>query len=99
MADDTPVEKTESPWKNAKTINTDTLTGDLKKAYAKLVASRTAATKDREAFEAAATDALKRQGLVPGGKDPLFGYRFGKLAFIVVERKAKKVDQKAISLA
>lgn len=83
-------------------INTDTLSGNLKKAYADYKAKAKAARDAQDAFSALLKPALVKGGHVPANMGSVISFRFGKLSFAVTDEAnggtTKKKGGKPVSL-
>lgn len=76
-----------TPWEqNAK--GEPVLPSDAAKAYAAYQAAQAESSKARKAFEAVLSKHIESKKLVPAGKEPVFGYNFGKLAIAFAPAKA-----------
>lgn len=78
--------KQEANWVN---IDTDTLSVELKNAYAEYKGQYQAMKKAREQFEGL------MGASIPAGQRMIFGYNFGKLSVAVVEDDRKATKPKA----
>lgn len=85
------------PWDtNAK--GEPVLPSDAAKAYAAYQAAQAESSAKRKAFEATLTRHIEAKKLVPAGKEPVFGYNFGKLAIAFAPAKATKSASGAFKL-
>ena len=90
-----PAAKTEEKavWRE---IDTASLSEPLKKQYDAMKAVQRQAAAARDAFEKALKASIKA---LPAGKEIVFGYRFGKLSFAIVDAKTNKSSKGAVSLS
>lgn len=66
------------------------LPSDAQKLYVAYQAEQAKAKAARLAFEAAITKHMEAKKVVPAGKEPVFGYNFGKLAVAFAPAKAAR---------
>lgn len=82
-------------WKE---IDPTTLSKAQQDAYNAYKTAYSATTTKRKAFEALVTADMAK--VLPAGRGPVFGYRFGKLSLAIGEAKAAAgVSKKAVTLA
>lgn len=79
-------------------VNTADFKGELRKSYDTYKAAQVEATEARKVFEAAAMPLAAKKA--PKGTEPVFSYRFGKvaLAFRDESESRSKASEDAISL-
>ena len=78
-------------------VDTDTFTGELKKQYEAWQEQQAIAKDLREEMEQTLSQIMFDQGLTPAGKEPVFGYRWGKMSCAFDDPSEPKTD--TISLA
>jgi hypothetical protein len=73
-------------------FDTNTLSGDIAKAYSHYQDKAKAASEAREKFEAALGAAMAAKGMVSKGEEAVFSHRFGRLSVAIVpaETSAKR---------
>lgn len=71
-------------------VRTEDFKGELRKKYDAYKAAQAQANEARKAFEASAMPAARK--IAPKGKEPVFAYRFGKVALAFRDEQEERTS-------